>query len=100
MYDIFTYAKNNNLPGMLLLRDFEKAFDSLSFEFILTTLDIFNFGQNFKCWITILLRMEEGKQFNAVTVINGNISTPFNPLVPKPGDKKVPLVPKRHNSTY
>ena len=43
-YDIFTYAKNNNLPGMLLLCDFEKALDSISFEFILTTLDIFKFG--------------------------------------------------------
>ena len=62
---------------MLLLCDFGKAFDSVNFEFILTTLDIFNFGRNFKCWITILLGMEEGKHFNAVTVINGNLSTPF-----------------------
>ena len=62
---------------MLLLVDFKKAFDSVSFEFILTTLDIFNFGENFKVWITILLGMEEGKNFNAVTVTNGNISTPF-----------------------
>ena len=62
---------------MLLLCDFEKAFDSVSFEFILTSLDIFNFGENFKTWITILLGMEEGKNVNAVTVINGNISTPF-----------------------
>ena len=46
-YDIFTYAKNNNLPGMLVLCDFEKALDSVSFEFILTTLDISNFGENF-----------------------------------------------------
>ena len=76
-YDICTYAKNNSLPGMLLLVDFEKAFDSVSFEFILTTMDIFNFGENFKSWITILLRMEKGKHLNAVTVINGNISTPF-----------------------
>ena len=69
-YDIFTYAKNNNLLGMLLLVDFEKAFDSVSFKFILTTLDIFNFGENFKTWITILLFMEEGKKFDNVTVIN------------------------------
>ena len=36
-YDIFTQAKENNLPGIILLIDFEKAFDSVSFEFILTT---------------------------------------------------------------
>ena len=59
------------------LCDFEKVFNSVSFEFIMTTLDIFNFGEHFKCWITILLGMEEGKNVNAVTVINGNISTPF-----------------------
>ena len=76
IYDIFTYAKNNNLPGMLFSVDFEKAFNSVSFEFILTTLDILNFGENFKTWITILLGMEEGRHFSAVTVINGNISTP------------------------
>ena len=46
-------------------------------ELILTTLDIFKFGENFKTWITIILGMEEGKNFNVVTVINGNISTPF-----------------------
>ena len=62
---------------MILLVDFEKALDSVSFEFILTSLDIFGFGKNFKTWITILFGMEEGKNFSAVTVTNGNISTPF-----------------------
>ena len=74
---LFSYAKENNLPGIILLIDFEKAFDSVSFEFIITTLEIFYFGENFKTWITILLGMEKGKSFNAMTVINGNISTPF-----------------------
>ena len=60
-----------------MLIDFEKAFDSVSFEFILATLDIFDFGENFKTWITIILGMEEGKKFNAVTIINVNISSPF-----------------------
>ena len=62
---------------MLLLCDFEKVFISVSLKLILTTLDIFNFGENFKIWITILLGMEEGKNFSAVTVTNGSISTPF-----------------------
>ena len=30
-YDIFNYAKVNNLPGMMLMIDFEKAFDSVDF---------------------------------------------------------------------
>ena len=28
--DLFAYAKDKNLPGMLMLIDFEKAFDSVS----------------------------------------------------------------------
>ena len=59
---------------MFLLCDFEKAFKSVSSELILTTLDIFNFWENFKTWITILMGMEEGKNLDAVTVIKGNIS--------------------------
>ena len=76
-YDIFSHTKENNLPGIILLIDVEKDFNSVSFEFIITTLEFFYFGENFKTWITILLGMEKGKSFNAVTVINGNISTPF-----------------------
>ena len=60
-----------------MLIDFEKAFDSVSFELILATLDIFYFGENYKTWITFILGMEEGKKFNAVTILNGNTSTPF-----------------------
>ena len=60
-----------------MLIDFEKAFYSVSFKFIIAALEIFDFGENFKTWITILLGMEKGTSFNAVTVINGNISTPF-----------------------
>ena len=71
----FSNAKENNLPGIILLIDFEKAFDSISFKFIIAALEIFHFGENFKTWITI--GMEKGTSFTAVTVINGNISTPF-----------------------
>ena len=40
-YDLLIHTKENNLPGMLLLLDFEKAFNSVDFGFIHTTLDIF-----------------------------------------------------------
>ena len=32
-YDRFHCAKQNKLPGIILLIDFEKAFDSVSFDF-------------------------------------------------------------------
>ena len=66
--------KENNLPGMMLLIDFEKAFDSVSFKFIMTTLDFFKFGENFRQWIKILLGMDDNAGFQAVMVVNGNIS--------------------------
>ena len=63
---------------MLLLIDFIKAFDSVNFQFIVTTLEIFGFGEEFIRWITIILGMKEGTNFQAVTVVNGNISKPFD----------------------
>ena len=77
-YDIFTYAKDKNLPGMLMLIDFEKAFDSVNFPLIVTTLALFGFGEVFIKWITIILGMKAGGHFQAVTVVNGNISKPFD----------------------
>lgn len=34
LHDIMKYCEENNLSGLLMLTDFEKAFDSLSFGFI------------------------------------------------------------------
>ena len=52
-YDIMDYAKNNNKAGLLLLIDFEKAFDSISHSFIIKSLKYFGFG--FIKWINLLL---------------------------------------------
>ena len=66
-YDLFQYAKQNNLPGMIRLIDFQKAFDSAPFRFLELTLEVFGFGPNYGKWISILL-----KDFNAFTKVNGN----------------------------
>ena len=52
--DIMTYTNNKNLPGYLLLIDFEKAFDSIEWPFMLKCLECYNFGNNFKKWVKIL----------------------------------------------
>ena len=41
------YTKLRNLPGLMVTIDFEKAFDSLSWNFLFTVLEKFNFGQSF-----------------------------------------------------
>ena len=45
---------NISVYGMLLLIDFEKAFDSLSWNFIEKALDLFNFKISIKNWIRTL----------------------------------------------
>lgn len=51
IYDILFYTGVNDLPGLLFLIDFEKAFDSVLWKFINEVLDFFNFGPSIKHWI-------------------------------------------------
>ena len=45
--DIIEFTETNNIPGSLLLLDIEKAFDSVSHNFLFLTLERFNFSRNF-----------------------------------------------------
>ena len=42
------------LPGLMVALDFEKAFDSLNWSFLLKALKSFNFGESFIKWVTVL----------------------------------------------
>ena len=53
MYDVLLYTENENLPGMLVLIDFQKAFDCISWDFIHNVLEFLNFGNDFKQWINV-----------------------------------------------
>ena len=66
------------MPGMLPMINFKKAFLSISFKFVIKTLIMFAFGENFIKWITIILGIKDRTNFASVTLVNGNISTPFN----------------------
>ena len=52
--DIIEYAKLNNIPGAILLLDIQKAFDSVSHNFLFRVLNKFNFGDQFVTWIKVL----------------------------------------------
>ena len=54
VYDTLVYTEENNIPGMLLSIDFEKAFDSISWSFMQKALEFFNFGPIFRGWIRTL----------------------------------------------
>ena len=72
-YDVMHYAKQNNLAGLLLCIDFEKAYDSISFKFIKMCLKFYNFGKDLIKWVEILLY-----DFKAVINHCGNISKSFS----------------------
>ena len=52
--DMVDYTERNNLSGFLIAIDFEKAFDTLNFNFLIRTLHKFNFGPSFIHWIRVL----------------------------------------------
>ena len=52
--DVMNYTELKHLPGYIILIDFEKAFDSVSWDFLFSTLSSLNFGENFIKWIKIM----------------------------------------------
>ena len=69
--DIIHHTNKENKPGALLFLDFKKAFDTVSFNYLLKCLKRFNFGPSFINWIQVLY-----KNANSC-VMNGGISSGF-----------------------
>jgi hypothetical protein len=46
IYDMLQFTEENDIPGLLLLIDFEKAFYCISWDFLLSVLKFFNFGES------------------------------------------------------
>ena len=53
IYDIIHHCETHNKPGILMLIDFEKAFDSISWDFMPTAFKYFNFGNSILNWIQL-----------------------------------------------
>ena len=47
IYDLLHYTDQNNIDGQLMLIDFKKAFDSISWKFLYQTLSYFGFTPAF-----------------------------------------------------
>ena len=54
IYDTMHFSEYNKIPGLIMLVDFEKAFDSVSWDFLIEALNKLGFGQNFIKWINTL----------------------------------------------
>lgn len=73
LYDMLVYTQYEKIPGLLLLVDFEKAFDSISWKFIDKVLDFVNFGPDIKKWVSAFY-------YDILTCVsvNGSYSAWFN----------------------
>ena len=49
--DIMDYTKTYDMPGLLLFIDFEKASDSLEWNFMFKCLEVFEFGPSLTRWV-------------------------------------------------
>ena len=54
VYDIISIFKKKGKEGLILLIDFEKAFDSIEWEYMTKILRAYNFGSSFIKWFKIL----------------------------------------------
>ena len=67
-------TKLNKVPGILLAIDFEKALDSLRWDFLDKCLQTFNYGHNFRSYINVLYC-----EISAAVLNNEHISCWFAP---------------------
>ena len=61
---IICYAKEKNIPGLLLLLDFEKAFDTIEWSFISKTFQQFGFGSSMLKWLNLFYCRPESCALN------------------------------------
>ena len=73
VYDILNYTDQMNKHDLLLFIDFEKAFDSISWDYIFNVIRFFNFGPDFERWIHIISR-----NVKLCVIQNGFFSQFFN----------------------
>ena len=70
--DILNFTADQDIEGIALFIDFEKAFDSLEWEYLFKALDTFQFGPDFKNWVKTLYT-----NISSCIINNGFASEPF-----------------------
>ncbi len=71
--DMIDYLNKNNLPGLMFLIDFHKAFDKIEWSFILKALNFFNFGPDLIKWVNIFYT-----DISSCVINNGHATSFFN----------------------
>jgi exonuclease III len=73
IYDLIDNLNANKQPGLLLCLDFEKAFDSVSWNFMFKVLEAFGFGPDFLKWIHTFYNRIKSSVF-----LNGTLGSWFH----------------------
>ena len=69
--DILKQTKLQDIPGILLQLDFQKAFDTIEWKFIQNAIAFFNFGESIQCWISTFYTNIQS------SVLNNGFSTDY-----------------------
>ena len=85
--DVIEYLNVTNKAGYLLALDYKKAFDTISKEFMLESLRIFGFKEQFRNWVKLLVTdtfssISHGGWISSPFVLKSGIrqGCPFSPL--------------------
>ena len=73
IYDTMKFTEDHHIPGLLLLIDFEKAFDSLSWDFLYKALEHLNFGESIRKWVKVFYN-----NITSAVILSGHLSSFFN----------------------
>jgi len=69
--DLLEFTNKKDIPGLLLFIDFEKAFDTLEWNYMWKVFERFNFGNSFIKWLKILYT-------NPIScILNNGVSGPY-----------------------
>ena len=69
IYGLINYLNQKGLPGLPLCPDFEKAFDSLDWQFMFTVLKSVGSGNDVCRWVETFY-----KDIKATVIVNGQIT--------------------------
>ena len=73
IYDMIHYLEKENKPGLLVSIDFEKAFDSIDWNFMFKVLKRYGFGNDLIQWISSFYN-----DIKSSVIVNGKISQSFS----------------------
>ena len=56
IYDIMDFTSKEKIPGLMIFIDFQKAFDSVEWGFLIKCLEKYSFGADFIRWVGVFYK--------------------------------------------